>query len=445
MAARRVASAAAPGPWAGPGIVKKVYVAKPVPTWPRPDLDVKKERETIEAKLAEVERKHAGLIRFTGGDLLVAGNDISGWVRDVGDVDGILIVDLTSGTDPVLTAMEAVDKPMLLFTRPYSGWSYVNVSSWMQKGKKADLVASSEFDDLDPYLRLFYTMHHLRKSKVIAISPGTGPRQIAEGFSTKYGTEFKFIGYPELKAAYDSADGAKARQEADAFVKKAVRVVEPSPKDIEDSMRFYLAVRSILEREQANAMTIDCLGGFRRGDLPAYPCVAWSKLNDQGFYGVCEGDILSTVTQIMLTAFSGKPGFVTDPVFDTSRNEIIHAHCVAATSMLGIGGASLPYAVRSHMEDNKGVSLQVMMPVGDTVTVAKFANPGKLLLSTGEVTANVDDPRGCRTKFRTKVTSARRMLEGFSGGLHRVVYYGDYVQPIESMSRLMGFEITREM
>jgi hypothetical protein len=445
IALSSAASPAFDGPWNGPAKVKKVYIAKAVPSWPRPDLDVEKEKAAIEAKLAEVERKHAGRIQFVGGDLLIAGNDISGWVRDIGDVDAILIVDLTSGTASVLDAMGSVDTPMLLFTRPYSGWSYVNVAAWMQKGRKADLVASSEFDDLDPYLRIFQSVHHLRKSKVVVVTPAPQDRSVAESFTRQFDTAMSFVPYQDLKTAFEKADTAKAKQDAEEFTKGALRVVEPSAKDVVDSMRLYLAIKDILQRENANAMTIDCLGGFRRGDLPAYPCVAWSKLNDTGLYGVCEGDILSTMTQLMLTSFSGKPGFVSDPVFDTSRNEVIHAHCVAATSMLGIGGPSSPYLLRSHMEDNKGVSLQVMMPVGDTVTVGKFASPGKFLLSPGVVVGNVDDPRGCRTKIRTRVASARKMLTGFSGGLHRVVYYGDYVEPIEAMGRLMGFQVVHEM
>jgi hypothetical protein len=112
--------------------------------------------------------------------------------------------------------------------------------------------------------------------------------------------------------------------------------------------------------------------------------------------------------------------------------------------MQGVGGPGSPYIIRSHMEDNKGVSLQVLVPLGDTVTVGKFLNPKKFALSTGEVLDNVDIDRGCRTKFRTRVANARKMLEGFTGGLHRVVVYGDYVQPIEQMGRLMGFEVYRE-
>ena len=80
-------------------------------------------------------------------------------------------------------------------------------------------------------------------------------------------------------------------------------------------------------------------------------------------YGVCEADFQSTMTQLLVTSFSGKPGFVSVPTFDTSRNEVIHAHCVAATCLRGLGGERSPYIVRTHMEDEKGVSIQVEMPV----------------------------------------------------------------------------------
>lgn len=437
-------SAVLPQPWMGPAVVQKVYLAKPQPTWPRPDLDIDREKAEIEAKLAELEGKHPGQVRFVGGELLKVGDDISGWIRALGDVDAILVVDLTSGLSPLLQPMREVEIPMLLFTRPYAGWAYIDFTTWLQSGKKCDLVASSEFGDLDPYMRIFQTIHHLKKSKVLAVTPSSGAQRVAEGFTKQFGTEIRFVSYEELKAAFDAVDIARAKTEAEEFTRNAVRVVEPSAKDVVDAMRFYLGVKDVLEREKANAITIDCLGGFRRGELPAYPCVAWSKLNDQGFYGVCEADLLSTMTQLLLTSFSGKPGFVSDPVFDTSRNEILHAHCVSATAMQGIGSPSLPYIVRSHMEDNKGVSMQVLMPVGDTVTVGKFANPRKFLVSTGDVIGNVDDRRGCRTKFRTRVPLVRKMLENYGSGLHRVVYYGDYVEPIEAMGRLMGFEVVRE-
>ena len=89
--------------------------------------------------------------------------------------------------------------------------------------------------------------------------------------------------------------------------------------------------------------------------------------------------------------------------------------------------------------------MQVLAPAKGVVTVAKFTDPRKLVISTGEVTGNVDSGQGCRTQIRTRVAGARKMLAGFSGGLHRVVFYGDYVGALERMSRLMGFQMVREM
>jgi len=444
-AALRVGWSAEAGPWFEPATVKKIYLAVRQPTWPRPDLNVEQEMAEIEQKMGELERKHPRAVRFTQPQLVRSPEDAEACVRSLGEVDAALIIDLTSGTSSMLRPLEQIPVPVLLFARPYSGWSYVDVARWAQSGKRADLISTSEFGDLDPYMRIFYTIHHLRHSKVLVVVDNPGQRNAtAEAFSKQYGTAISFISYRDLNEAYKAVDAIRARQAAEEFTRQAVRVVEPSPQDIEAALRFYLGVQELLRRERANAITVDCLGGFRRGDLPAYPCVAWSKLNDAGYYGVCEADLLSTMTQLLLTAFSGKPGFVSDPVFDTSRNEIIHAHCVSATALQGVGGPASPYVIRSHMEDNKGVSMQVLVPVAETVTCGKFLNAAKFAVSTGEVLGNVDNPRGCRTKFRTRVADARKFLENFSGGLHRVVVWGDYVRPVEQMGRLMGFKVVRE-
>jgi hypothetical protein len=173
--------------------------------------------------------------------------------------------------------------------------------------------------------------------------------------------------------------------------------------------------------------------------------VVFSKLNDAGLFGVCEGDLNSTITQLLVTSLAGVPGFVSDPVFDTSRNEVIHAHCVAATALAGLKGPRSPYILRSHMEDNKGVSMQVLAPASGTVTVGKFAAAAKFLVSTAEVIGTEDNPRGCRTKIRTRVPNARKFLEVYSAGLHRVVFYGDHTAAIERFSRLNGVQVVREV
>ncbi len=427
--------------WDEPAVVKKVFVGVAKPTWPRPDLNFEHEMAEINGKLAELEARFRSEVRFTGGEWLKSAGEVEPWARSLAGTDAVLILDLTSSTGPIMQALAKVDIAKVLFTRPLTGWSFMDGARWIQGGAKADMVASSNFEDLAPLLPMLRAIHHLKHSKVLVINGQSGA---GADYAAQFGTQMAYPAYADLKAAYESIDIRQAEKDSGELARKALRVVEPSPADIRDSWRLYLAVRELLAREKANAITIDCLGGFRRGDLPAYPCVAWTMLNDLGMYGVCEADLPSTMTQLLITSYSGKPGFVSDPTFDTSRNEVIHAHCVAATRMRGLTAAPSPFSLRSHMEDNKGVSVEVEMPVRETITCARFSGPHTLLVSTGEVIANLDSPRGCRTKIVTRVADARKMVEGWSGGLHRVIFYGDHLEAAERMGRLMGFRVRRE-
>ena len=431
-------------PWDGPAVVHKVYLATPKPTWPYPTLDFKQEIAGIDKRLADLEAKHPGAVRFTGGSLILTGDDPEPWIKSTAGADAILVMDLTTSTNTQFQALDKIETPLLLFQRPITSWAYMNFAGYIQKGKRADMINSSEYADLVPHLYMLRAMHHVANSKVLVVRPGAVAPDAYQPWTDKFGTQVELPPYKEFKDAYDQISARAASDVSNEFQKNALRIVEPKPADVLDSSRFYLASLEVLRRRKANAVTIDCLGGFRRGDLPAYPCVAFSKLNDAGMYGVCEADFPSTMTQLVVTAYSGKPGFVSDPTFDTSRNEVIHAHCVSATKLRGLGAEPSPYSIRTHMEDEKGVSLQVEMPIRETITCGKFASPNSFLVSTGEVLANLDDRRGCRTKIVTKVADARKMAEGYTGGLHRVLFYGDHAQAIERMGRLMGFKTTKE-
>lgn len=452
----RAASAASDAPWSGPAVVRKVYLAGARPSWPRPDADLDRNVADIEARLAELQRMYPGQLRFTGGEMLRSAAEMEAWLRQPDDADAILAFNVVTIVYPLLRQLAAAGKPTLMFSLPYYGHDWTHAAAFIQRGAKLDLIASSDFRDLDPYVPLLGAIHHLRHSRVLLVSPPNRRPANAEAFTARFGTAFAYPAYLDIQAAYDAADPAEAARLAAEFIRHAAGVVEPTRDEIAASMRLYLAIQQLMRRERANAIAIDCLGGFGRGELPAYPCVAFSRLNDAGLYGVCENDLESTMTQLLVTSFSAVPGFVSDPVFDTSRNEVIHAHCVSATKLQGIHGAPSPYIVRSHLEDHKGVSMQVLAPGGAPVTVAKFADAARLMLSTGEALGNVDDDRGCRTKIRTRVADAPGLLRGWAAALdtpampgtrdllHRVVFYGDHTTAIERLGRLTGFQVVRE-
>ena len=441
------AAEAASMPWNQPATVARVYLASKQVHWPRPDLDVAKDVAEVEARLKEVGLRNAHNARFVGGEVLFSEGEVRPWLAKMGDIDGVLIIPVTQPLGPLGPLIDALEVPALFFSRPYAthAWSGIAATRKRQK-KKLDVLATTSYGDLDPYMQIFHTVRHLRKSKIIAGAAKSAGRQaVMEAYSKHFGTAMTYLDYNDLKAAFEATDAAQAQKAADEFVQGALKVVEPTRQEIHDALRFYLTATRIMRREQANALTVDCFGSWPAKQMVAYPCITFSKLNDAGMYGVCEGDLPSTMTQILLTGYSGMPGFVSDPVFDLSRNEVIHAHCVAATKMGGLKGPSAPYLIRHHLETAEGAVLQVLMPSDQPVTVARFNGPGQMLVTTGEVTGTVDTDRGCRSKTRTRDKDAEKWLQNYGPGLHRVVFYGDHTRALERMGRLMGFEVVYEM
>jgi len=45
---------------------------------------------------------------------------------------------------------------------------------------------------------------------------------------------------------------------------------------------------------------------------------------------------------------------------------------------------------------------------------------------------------------KVRVRNAKKMLRTFSGGLHRVLAYGDHVEAISDLCRLLGIEVVEE-
>ena len=202
-------------------------------------------------------------------------------------------------------------------------------------------------------------------------------------------------------------------------------------------------------REKAQAVTSsNCMGD------PAKGCLAFSKLNDMGMVGACEGDMDSTLTMLIFGYAFGVPGFISDPVFDTSQNALIHFHCTSATKMDGPNSERLPFTIRTQTDSDRGVSLEVENRIGQAVTCAKFINLDSMLISTGKIFKITKDKLGCRTQFWTEVNNARSMYHNWGAGvlngdtmtlLHRVVFYGNYMQDIKNLSILMGFKVVEEV
>jgi len=435
-------------PESGPGglpvtRIRKIYLAKPVPTWPKPDLDVPAEIRRIDQQLAALASKMPG-IQLEGGELYRTPQEVPSAREALGNPDGLLLFNLTSTLSAHIERLAGTGLPAVLYSQPYSGHDWSAIPEMRSKGHRIICLSTSDFNEIAAACRLIRTSHLMGKTRVLYVNRSPFDARSAGRVRERLGPEVLHITPEQVNAAYQAVDEATARKDAREWIAGALRVVEPSEQDIMSSSRLYLALRRLMEQERAQAVTINCLGLFAQKQLPAYPCLAFCRMNDLGLVGVCEGDMDSTLTQLLFTYAFGVPGFVSDPVIDASNNTVIHAHCVSATRMDGPSGARAPYIIRSHMEDNKGASLQVKMRTGQVITMAKLVRQDTMLISTATITDNPESDRGCRTKITTKVADAQKLLNGYEGGLHRVIFYGNRIRAIRDLAGLMQFRVVEE-
>ncbi len=191
---------------------------------------------------------------------------------------------------------------------------------------------------------------------------------------------------------------------------------------------------------------MDCLGLFYSGKLSAYPCLGFFHLNNEGKVGACEADLRSTISMLAMGHLVGRPGYISDPVIDTSKNQIIYAHCVAPSKVYGPNGKSNPYHIRDHSEDRKGAAVRSLMPIGEIVTTIE-TNPvtQEIVIHTAKTVANIEEDKACRTKIAAEVKDIDKLLgEWDRWGWHRVTFYGDYRRLVADFAALTGFRMVEE-
>jgi len=438
-------------PKLSPVKIHVVYVGTGGP-WPTPIFDASAEVKKLRNYLAGVEAR-LGDVQFVGGELIP--NTLSAATKVAANLkgaDAALLIHLSFGSGEPLLKLVDVGLPTGIFSQPFSGHDWMYVPQWQKAGKKAILLTSSHYGELERAAALLRVPVHLGRSRIIVVgsAKGTVPACAAEQVKRRLGPEVVKISQEQVTLAHKAIDLKAAEAEAEQYwIRPAKQIIEPSRADIVNSARLYLAIRDIMVKEQAQAVTSShCMG------TPAKGCLTFSKLNDLGLVGACEGDMDSTLTMLIFAYAFGVPGFISDPLFDTSKNAVIHAHCTSTTKLDGPDGQRAPFLIRTQCDSNQGVSLEVQMRVGQQITCAKLINLDTMLISAGKIVELTDfHDRGCRTQITTEVANAREMAHNWGSGvlegdmmtlLHRVVFYGNHLESMKDLAALMGLKIVDE-
>ena len=266
-----------------------------------------------------------------------------------------------------------------------------------------------------------------------------------------FGMEIIDLSFGDLNDAWNKAleEKTEALKVANRWKKEAT-TVEAGIDDEElfKSAAMYLAEKSLLDQHGAFGITINCLGGFYGGHIFAYPCLGFFELNNTGKVGVCESDVRSALTHCILTTLTkGRPCFVSDPILDVSTRQIIYAHCVAPTRMLGLDGPANGYEILRHAEDRQGACVRSLTPTRYMTTTIEIDTPSKrILFHQGVAVSNSYSDEGCRTKICAEIPGDFEKLhtQWDHWGWHRVTVFGDLKKEIFELADAIGFTIVEE-
>lgn len=276
---------------------------------------------------------------------------------------------------------------------------------------------------------------------LVARDQNAGPADSILGIPVEY------VSFAEVNKAWETAD----KDESEAVVKKwkkgASEIIGISDETLQTSAAMYLGMKSVLKTHNANAITMNCLGGFYGGHIHAYPCLGFHELLNDGLVGACEADVRSTATMVTFTNMTGRPGYISDPVIDTSKRQIIYAHCVASNKAFGTEGPVNPFTIMTHSEDRQGASVRSVLPVDYmTTTLEVDSSKKEILFHQAKAVSNDPDDRACRTKICGEPVGDIEKLFGqwSAWGWHRVTFYGDLKDSVFTFADSVGWKVVEE-
>ncbi|UCH34589.1 MAG: hypothetical protein JSV65_19050 [Armatimonadota bacterium] len=343
--------------------------------------------------------------------------------------------------------------PLAVFSLPASGHDWMYPPRWQRAGHRVTLLASSDYGELERALRLLRVIPMMQETRILLFPPahGTAPACSPEQVKQRLGAEVVPVEQTVFDEMLAGVEVDAVRAEAERWIRRARRVIEPTKEDITKAARVSVALQRLMEQHRAQGLAVGtCMGWLPRG----FPCLGFSRLRDRGIPAACEGDMDSLLTMILFQYAFDEPGFQGNATFDTSRNALWTAHCTAPLKMAGADGTEAPYLLRGHSELGGGCVLEVRLRAGQTITRAKLIDLDTILLSSAKIIEVPEKSvRGCRTQIVTKVRDAAKMALQWSSALetedamtllHRVVFYGDHTLSVRHLADLMGLKVFEE-
>lgn len=298
--------------------------------------------------------------------------------------------------------------------------------------------ATQDLSWLSYSMRMLNTIWQMKNTRLCILRGDKTEDRIVD----VYGTTLHYIPrsrFPEEFKKTETTNEMKSI--ADYYEALAEKTVEPNRQDMINAAKNYIVARRIMAEENCQGISMDCLGLVREHLIPCPPCLAWTRLNDEGSVGACEAAWMSAVLLRLTSLLFERPGFMQDPAPNTVKNTLMAAHCACPTKLNGFNASHEPFLLRSHAESDIGVSMQTKWRLGQEVTIFDFKDPKSMYIGTGRVIGNIDTPPagGCRTSIDIELDGLQDTCD--TKGFHQIIIYGNLEKELTAYCRLSGINV----
>jgi len=353
--------------------------------------------------------------------------------------DGLLVVLLDRQEHAWPTANKAVDTKIPTVVFAPLGAAFTTNTAGISKKPGAFICSTNDFGQAAYGMKMIQAAAKLREMRYIVLR-GNQRRDT----SVKHlGTRLRYLPAKTFLDEYQRTPVSdEIKRIAEDYTKHATKTSGPTKQDVLNGVKSYVVARTILEREQGDGITMDCLGALGRSKI-SLPCIAWSRMLDHGIPAACEADLNASTTHALVQYLFDRPGFQQDPVAETSKGCLIGSHCTCATRLDGFAKPAAPYYL-SHHHGSRDAVPRPMWRVGQRATVAQFVLSKKgdvrpsLIISAGTVVENpaVPPSGGCVVAVTLKLDGVTDYLA--YPGFHQIFFYGDYKRELQAYCKLFN-------
>jgi hypothetical protein len=385
------------------------------------------------------------------GDII----DLGVWEKinnEISEIDLIL-------TNYRVQGLEKYKKPTALVGN-YSGnldW----ISFLRNNGVEAH--APFDWDEMRQLIKLLQVRKAIQSTKILVVTDRPGKPPVAvltsgnlDALKDMYGVDHQYVTYKEFFGEMDAISlNKESQKEAGSIQNKLIadaKGIFMDKEKILNDVNFYLTAKSMMKRYNCNAFSMECFefcGSHIAADRKITPCLCNVLLRDEGYGSCCEGDINALFTAITFMNLTKKSVYMGNTSYVAGENRLSISHDAAGLKMKGYDKPELPFEIQHFTDKSAGgfgttLRYDFSRDKGQEVTISR-ANPfrRKIMLAKGKVIDGLGFRQtGCTLGVNVEVQKVKELYrQGADIGNHLVVVYGDHLQEMRELARIMNYEV----